>query len=149
MTVSTIPAVVDALVAAARAALPGVQVLDGGPVTDLQPDVVCVGHTGEPGEASIDARQTDSDYGGATSRETYQITCLASSWRGDTTAAKTVRDRAFEMVAALAAGLDADQTLGGVAARVDIATHLVGADQTDKGPVCTVRFAVTVDAFRG
>ena len=60
MSTSTVPAVLDALVALARAVLTPerVQVLDGGPHRDTEPDVVAIGFTGDPGEACVTDTRT-------------------------------------------------------------------------------------------
>lgn len=143
---STIPACLDALVQAARSALPGVQVLDGQPAEELQPDVVMIGFTGQPSEAAITSTLTREVYARSPDREQYDIACLASSWRGDTDP-KVVRDRAFELLDAVAGVLATDQTLGGAVLRARLSAEAVVPEQTTDGATCTVAFTVHVDAF--
>ena len=145
-TTSTIPACLDALVQAVQLALPGVQVIDGQPVEELQPDVVMVGFTGQPGEAAITSTLTREVFARSPDREQYDIACLASSWRGDVDP-KVVRDRAFELVDAVAGVLAADQTLGGAVLRARLSAESVIPEQTTDGATCTVGFTVHVDAF--
>ncbi|WP_433225603.1 hypothetical protein [Actinomadura formosensis] len=147
MSVSTVPAVLDALVARARAALPEVQVLDGGPHRDTDPDVVAIGFTGDPGEAAVEDTRTREQLATSPDRERYEITSLASSWRGEEHDAKAVRDRVYEMLDALAAELERDQRLGGLVNRARLSSGAFAQEQTNKGAVATVRFVVSVDAF--
>lgn len=138
--ISSIPAVLDALVAAWTVALPDVQVVEGQPVT-TQPDVICIGFTGTPGESAV-AVQTS---GRMADMESYDILCLFSSWNGSTDA-KRVRDRAFEMIEAANTDLARDRRLGGAAMRAWMTVAEVAPEQTTKGAVCTVRVTVHVEA---
>lgn len=149
MSTSTVPAVLDALVALARAVLTPerVQVLDGGPHRDTEPDVVAIGFTGDPGEACVTDTRTREQLASAPDREQYEVTSLASAWKGHETDAKAVRDRAYEIVNLLAAELERDQRLGGLVNRARLSTGEFAQEQTTKGAVATVRFVITVDAF--
>ncbi|MBX6382164.1 MAG: hypothetical protein IRZ07_04190 [Microbispora sp.] len=120
--------------------------VDGQPL-DTDPDIVCIGFTGEPGEAAVEA--TRSRQQGATDpdRESYDITCLASSWQGHQSDPKTVRDRAYELVDRVAGELAADQTLGGVVMTARVSTEAFAQEQTSRGAVATVRFVVHIEAF--
>ena len=145
-TTSTIPACLDALVQAVRAALPGVQVIDGQPVEELQPDVIMIGFTGQPSTAAITSTLTREVFARSPDREQYDIACLASSWRGETDP-KVARDRAFALLDAVAGVLADDQTLGGVVLRARLSAQAVVPEQTTDGATCTVAFTVHVDAF--
>jgi hypothetical protein len=145
-TTSTIPACLDALVGAVQSALPGVQVIDGQPAIEVEGDVVCIGFTGQPGEAAVTSTLTREVYARSPDREQYDIACLASSWRGDVNP-KVVRDRAFELLDAVSGVLAADQTLGGTVLRARLSAEMVGQEQTSEGAVCTVGFTVHCDAF--
>jgi len=144
--ISTVPACLDALVALARRALPGVQVVDGQPL-DTDPDIVCIGFTGEPGEAGVEVTRTRQQASITPDRESYDITCLASSWRGHQVDPKVVRDRTYELVDRIAAELAADPTLGGVALTTRISTDALAQEQTTRGAVAVVRFTIHVEAF--
>lgn len=143
----TLPVVIDALVALWSQALPGVQVVDGQPL-DVEPDIVCVAFTGTPGEPAATSTRTRDQVATEPDHESYEITCLASSLRGETDA-KQVRDRAYELVDALAGLLADDPTLGGVAARAELTADSFAQDQTPEGAAATVQFVVTVDAWTG
>jgi len=145
MTVSTVPGVLDALVALWGQALPGVQVADGEPV-NVADDVLVVGFTGVPDEPAVTSTRTREQMAAQPDRESYDITCLASSWSG-TTEFKPVRVRAYELLSAAAGALAADPSLGGLVLQTRLSTEDVIQSQTDKGAVVTVRFTVHVDAF--
>ncbi|WP_242890265.1 hypothetical protein [Actinomadura litoris] len=145
MSVSTVPTALDALVTGLTAALPDVQVVDGQPVS-TEGDVICIGFGGVPGEPAVESTRTREQLAREPDREQYDIACLASSWSGDTDA-KTVRDRAYELVDAAADVLAADDTLGGVVMEARITTDSLTQEQTAEGAVATVRFIVHADAF--
>lgn len=145
---STIPAAIDALVVAAKAAMPDVQVVDGQPVEDLADEVVVVGWQME--RLSVSATYLRQD-AGTSDRETYEISGLVSVVSGDT-ATKPVRDRAFALYDLLVAELRRDQSLGGVCMRAR--PFVVAYDQVQTegdeaagGASATVAWAVEIDAF--
>jgi hypothetical protein len=150
---STIPAVLDALVAAVRAVMPDVQVCDGQPAEDLADEVVVVGWQMERAAVSVDWHRQDA--GGMVDREIYDVAGLISVVTGDTTT-KPVRDRAFELWDLLAAELRRDPTLGvaGVMrARPFVAAfdqvQTSGDDVSAGGASATISWVVLVDAFDG
>ncbi|MFI6819264.1 hypothetical protein ACIBG7_43235 [Nonomuraea sp. NPDC050328] len=143
--ISTVPAVLDALLSLWAKALPGVQVVDGQPL-EVEPDVVFVGFTGLPGEPVVTSTRTREQAATLPEHEAYAITCLASSLRGETDA-KQVRDRVYEMVSALAGELAADPTLGGLVARAELSTESFAQEQTNEGAAATLQFVVNVDAW--
>ncbi|HUR74452.1 MAG TPA: hypothetical protein VMZ00_09250 [Sporichthya sp.] len=146
-TVSTVPACLDALVAAAGRALPGVQVFDGQPSKDIDDDLVLIGFTGEPGEAAVTSTRVQQQAATAPDRESYDVTCLASSWHGHDDDPASVRNRAYELVNLLAAELASDPTLGGTVGRSRISTNAFAQAQTERGATAVVRFVVHVEAF--
>ena len=148
---STIPAVLDALVVALRAAMPGVQVCDGQPVEDLADEVVVVGWQMERPAVSVDLHREDA--GGMVDREIYDVAGLVSVVSGDT-ATKPVRDRAYELWDLLVAELRRDPTLGvaGVMrARPFVAAfgqvQTSGDEVSAGGASATISWVVAVDAF--
>nr|PZN20116.1 MAG: hypothetical protein DIU75_13180 [Mycolicibacterium hassiacum] len=157
-TVSTIPAALRALVAAARRAIPPA-VIRGRtvPVTVTlgQPtrgqvgadDIVCIAFTGEPGEAAVTSTRERQQAAAAPDRESYQVACLASSWRGRHDDAEPVLDRTFEMINAFAAELAADQTLGGVVMTCRLTTDETAIMQTEQGATVVTRFTLSIEAF--
>ncbi|MEV4180185.1 hypothetical protein AB0J28_01900 [Streptosporangium canum] len=149
---STIPAVLDALVAAAERAWPDVQVLDGGPTTELRDDVIAIGYSGSAAESDVRSTLTGEQLDLQPDLERYDVMCMTSAWRGDAQRdgkpdARTTRRRAFELLAGLRRELAHDPRLGGLVMMARLSTLDLVADQTSAGPVCTVRFVVHIDAF--
>lgn len=146
-TVSTVPAVLDALVERLTVALPDAQVSDGEPLDPANDDVVVIGFNGNPGDAvvtsTLDVEQMASD----PSREQYEIACLASSWRGAVHDAKTVRDVAYGLVKAAADELARDPRLGGLVMRAWLSAREYAPLQSDQGALATVHFTISVDAY--
>lgn len=145
---TTVPAAIAALCAAVTSAstrsdhlLYGVQVVDGQPI-ELEPDVIVIGFHPERNAVEID-RQPD---GLVHESETYDVACLASSASGDTDPA-AVRERAFELFAAVADEIAADRSLDDTV--TDSRVHFTEFDQyqSDTGAVATVAFNVRVSAF--
>ncbi|MCP2339166.1 hypothetical protein [Actinomadura rupiterrae] len=149
MSVSTVPAVLDALVQRVGLALPGVQVTDGQPVDVEPPDTVCIGFTGTPGEAVVVSMLSPEQMAVTPDRESYTVACVASCWKGHERDAKAVRDRAYALVDAVDAELARDPTLGGLVLRARLATEELIPEQTAEGALATVKFSVSVDAFAG
>jgi hypothetical protein len=149
MAISTVPAVLNALVAATSAALPNLTVFDGQPDRDIPDECVVIGFTGNGAEAAVEDTRTVEEITRDRDRERYEITNLATSWLGEETDMAAVRDRAFGFVDAVARSLAADQTLGGVCMRARVSVVGLAQMQTGSGAVATVMFTVAVDAFSG
>ena len=159
-TVSTIPAALRALVAAARRAIPPA-VIRGRtvPATVVlgQPnrgqvdadDIVCIAFTGEPGEAAVTTNREWQQGATAPYRESYQVACVASAWRGSADDPLPVLDRTFAMIDAVGAELARDQTLGGVVMTCRITSDETAITQTEHGVTTVTRFTVGVEAFSG
>ncbi|MFG3439933.1 hypothetical protein ACGF0J_22020 [Nonomuraea sp. NPDC047897] len=149
---STIPAALDALVALAERAWPDVQVLDGGPTVEVRNDVIAIGYSGSATEPDIRSTLAREQLDMQPDLERYDVMCMVSAWRGDAHRggrpdARTVRERAFELLAGVRDELARDSRLGGTVMMSRLSTIDVVADQTKAGPVCTIRFIVHIDAF--
>lgn len=142
---STIPAVIDELVRLTAAALPGVQVVDGQPVVQVEADFISIAY-GEDGEPAAESTRTRNQMTATPDQESYDVWCIASAWDGDVDMQAT-RARAYGLVDAIAAAIAADITLGGLVMSARLASESLYLDQTTKGAVATVRFFVHVDAF--
>lgn len=143
--ISTVPTVLDALVALWSAALPGVQVADGQPL-DMQNDLIAVGFHDVPGEPAVNSTRTREQLAAEPDRESCDVSCLASSYSG-VADFKTVRDRAYELVNAAASALADDDTLGGIAMDARLTSDDLIQERTENGVFATVRMVVHVDAF--
>lgn len=115
MAVSVIPALIDALVVAARAALPSVRVFDGVGVTDDPGDFLMVGVDDPDTEGHAFAAESQQEFGPmGTTRprdERGQVTCAAFSWNGSSDP-KAARDAAYASVEALASACRTNPSLG-------------------------------------
>lgn len=117
MATSVIPALIDALVAAARTALPNTRVSDGIGATDDPGDFLMIGVEDpdiEGAAFSADAKQDWASVGtGAPRDEQGEITCVAVSWNGNgPEGAKAARDAAYAIAAAVEDLLRATPSLG-------------------------------------
>lgn len=154
---SSIPAVLQALIDLASRALPDVQVTDGAPVGDVAEDIVAIGTTGREGEVAVQASRAEGVLAVAPAAESFDVSCVASSWRGAESDFAPVRAALFAMLDALATEIARDVTLGGAAshARMTVASYF--QDQTvvtddegtpsGAGAVATAIFTVHVEAF--
>lgn len=147
---STIPAVIDALLALLRArpelAAP-VEVFDGFPrrvIDNL--DFVAVGGKSEP---VADGTQAAAVLGNRRRDETYTVRVYCSSSRG-TQDQKVTRDRAFALMAAAEDAIRADPTLGGRVKSAQVGGRIVlqetDADTAEAGSDAEVSFDVSVEA---
>jgi hypothetical protein len=152
--VSSIPAAIDALVALAERAWPDVQVLDGGPTVEVRDDVIAIGYSGSAAEPDVRSTMTAEQLTMEPDRESYDVMCMASAWRGDAHRggrpdARTVRERAFELLAGIRDELAKNSRLDGAVMMARMSTLDYVIDQSKAGPVATVRFQVHIDAYAG
>lgn len=145
-TVSTIPDVLDALVALARRVLPDGQVFDGPPTEEMAGDLVMIGFAYPPGTPAVTDTRNRRQYATSPDSESYDVANLFCAWPGGETDLKTARDRAFTMIDAFAAGLAEDSRLGGLVKRVRISADAYVPEQTTAGASVTVPVTVHIDA---
>lgn len=114
MATSVIPALIDALHAAATTALPSVKVYDGFGVTNDPGDFLMIGVEDADLETAASSATSEQSWAHATGTqrdEAGELTCVALSWNGDGNP-KTARDGAFAITAAVENLLRADPDLG-------------------------------------
>lgn len=115
MATSVVPALIDALVTAARTALPDALVSDGIGATDDPGDFLMIGVEDpdiEGASFSADTRQDWANANYTTRDEQGEITCVALSWNGDgPEGAKAARDGAYAISAAVETLLRANPSL--------------------------------------
>jgi hypothetical protein len=115
VTTSAIPALIDALVSAARTALPGVAVYDGYGVSDDPGDFLMVGVEDVNSLSDASAADSQQEWAGVGSSaprdETGDVICTALSWNGNGDQ-KAARDGAFAIAEAVATLLRANPSLG-------------------------------------
>lgn len=138
------PAFLSALTAALAASpdLSGAQVIDGPPVEYVRPDAVAVGLTTE--DLSVESSRVDAGLGKR--REAADVNCLARSWTGNDDL-PAARGRAYALIAAVAAALAADPTVGGTVVRARIGRQVYSAARTREGTGAFVEFQIRFDAF--
>jgi len=152
---SVVPALIDALVTQATAALPTVRVYDGFGVTDDPGDFLMVG-IDDPlsADAATTAAMQQRPATGGTGRsrdETGELWCSALSWNGDANQ-KAARDAAFAIVAAIETLCRTSPSLG-IAGYGYVVTSVGGSgnftvrsDQNDTGAMTSVSFPVAFAA---
>lgn len=113
MATSVVPALIDAVVLAATATLPAVNVSDGFSVSDDPGDFLMVGVSddGPNPSTAVHSKQSWANANHTARDEEGDITCMAMSRNGDADA-KAARDRVYTMKAALENLLRADPSLG-------------------------------------
>lgn len=148
---TTVPAVLLALVSLGTTTLPGVQVDDGAPDTDnLIGEFLSIGWSRDEDEASVDG--ITSDEGNHSSSETYAVHCILSVATGDTGpgAVAARRARCAELFTAFGTALRADPQLGGTLVAGAAATlgswSWIYGPSTDAGTYAEVEFDVNVTA---
>jgi hypothetical protein len=154
MATSVVPALIDALVAAAVAALPSALVIDGIGNTDSAGDYLMVG-VDEPDQygsgTSIQAasvEQNQMTFGATRPRmEQGQIYISARSVNGDANQ-KAARDAVYAMQEALAAALRTTNDLGvtGVMQISNGSSLSLDQDQNEYGAVATLTYSIAFTA---
>lgn len=150
MSVSTtsIPRVIDALVALFRAApglgADGVQVIDGQPAVAMDPDLIVVGYS--PVRPTTEITQARQNLAATRDQEQYDLVCLASSERGDPDM-QAVRDRVAELVDAMNTALMADRRLGGACLHAQMTVATWEQAQTESGPAVTAEVLISITAM--
>lgn len=141
---STIPAALDALVAAFTA-IGDVQVIDGRPLS-IDEDYLAVGFASDPEQAAVTVSDEPSDAGLSQTAESYDVACVASAWDGDSVL-KVARDRVFEIFDAAVAAVSADHTLSGAVMRARLSSDGLIQDVAVEGVLAVIPFTVHIDAF--
>lgn len=151
-TVSIVPAIIDALVAAATSALPGVTVTDGQGVTGNTNAVLMIGVNSPditvPATAA-NSQQAPATYSTNRTRdETGDVYCTAVAWNGNNDQ-KQARDDAFALAEAVADLCRTNPSLGLSAGGYVVCgyggTGQLDQDQDDSGATASLVFSV---AFR-
>jgi hypothetical protein len=147
--VSTVPAVLQALVQIFTFAAPDATVSDGQPTNDAE-DLIMVGFTGAPGEVSVTDTRTREQMTATPDREQYDITSLVSSWKGaedDAAAIAAARARAYELINLMATEIARDQTLNGLVMAARLSSGNLTQYLSEGGASVDVQVVISVDAF--
>ena len=152
MSLSVVPAAIDALLAILRTGLDpnDLTVLDGPTLNDVPEDVVFVGY--QPGADAAVAVQQDFAYAGARRRdEEFEIHGLIESRSGDTDMAAR-RARAFEILGLIETALRATDaapeapTLNGTVLWAHLTAGSLLQDQTPDGAVVGLAWTISCRA---
>lgn len=153
MAVSIVPALIDALVTQATAALPDVEVIDGVGVSEDSGDYLMIGVDDTDGPEWARSAATSREWEGtglqAPVTESGDIACVALSYNGGTDQ-KLVRDAAYAIGEAVAAFCRADPTLGGLDSLLWV---LYGANsdllqiQNEDGVLARLEFQLHFEAY--
>jgi hypothetical protein len=145
---STIPAVLDAIIAGITAAADdSTQVIDGQP-RNLEDDYIAIGFMQNPDQVAVSIQDTADSASLASVREVYEIACEVSSFVGDEDGQKAARDRAFQLLAVVDGVLAANRhpaDIGGPA-QIIVGGLLQGVIGT--GVIATVQFTIRIDAWK-
>ena len=153
MIVSIVPQIIDALVAKATTALPGVTVLDGQGVTGDTGSMLLVGANTEDAtipSTAAQAQQAPATFSTNRTREqSGDIYLTAASWNGDGDQ-KAARDDAYATATAVAALCRADPSLGITTAQMVVCgfggTEQLDQDQDSAGASASLTFTVHFQA---
>jgi hypothetical protein len=147
-TISTVPAVIDELVSRFSQSVTDAQVCDALPRDDGDGgDYIFVGFAGVDDQQAATNSVTIEQMASAPGREQYTISCLVSAWRGVQDDVKLVRDRAYELLDAMAAELARDQTLGGLVVRATLTAASLDQYFSQGGVSVDIRAVISADAF--
>lgn len=151
---SVVPALIDALVQKAAAALPAVLVSDGFTLTEDPGDFMMIGvedPDNEGFETSADSQQEWAHANHTARNQTGDITCAALSWNGNSDQ-KAARDAAYRLTSALATLLRNDPSLGLVPGSASMLVASFGTREQliqtkdEKGALSLVVFTVHFQA---
>lgn len=144
---STVPAVLAALQSVVGAALPGVQVIYGPPLSNLEADYVALAWAGG-GNPAVAVAGDHADLRGESDTESVDVASQIVSWRGSAEEFPTAVARAYELFDLIFAAISGDPELGVPGATATVADHSFEPVQSDQGPVAVLTFTVHVDAWR-
>ncbi|AGW41299.1 hypothetical protein O159_12200 [Leifsonia xyli subsp. cynodontis DSM 46306] len=149
MTASTIPVVIDALIASFGTALGDSNVFDGTGVTDnTLTDYVLVGVADPDGDSITESATSQQSWpwlGHAVRDETVVVHCVAVSWNGDGVA-KTARDSVFNMLGTVTTAIQDNPSYGvsGVLYVQGVTSMSLHQLQDENGAIAFLPFDVTV-----
>lgn len=112
---SIVPATIDALLALAEVRCPGVQRFDGPEPKWPEQEFIAVGLAPEELEIVVNRDPAGIE----TTTESADVMCLIRVATGETSSGPS-RVRAYELLDALVAGVDADRTLGRVVGQAEV-----------------------------
>jgi len=151
LSTSVVPALIDALVTAARTALPSALVLDGYGVTDDPGDYLMVGVSDPDPDGdteSADVTQDQMAFGATRPRKEEGVVHMVAKSVDGGGNAKTARDAAYAIQEALATVLRTTDNAGvtGVLKLGNGSNLRLRQDQDDYGAVATLLYDIAFEA---
>jgi hypothetical protein len=143
---SQLPHVVDALITAFTAGVPGVSVLDGPSlIGDDLPELIIVGDEGDEGDSDSSFVQAWAGLGAQSKDEEGSVACAVITQAGDDDQ-RTRRLRAFEILGLCETAQRADLSLGGIVLFSAIEAGTYRPISNDRGTAARVGFTITYKA---
>lgn len=143
---STVPAVIAALIALAKSAMPaGTNIIDGEPLRGQPGDFIAIGHSSTG--PSVENVQSISDFGIVSSHEDYVVAIEVVAWHGLPNLAP-LRVRAYALLDILAAAIAADSRLGGHCMLAQLIHTGTTQAQPTEGAMVVLSASVRVQAAR-
>lgn len=142
MSGSVVPSFIAQLIAAFRAALPAVTVVDGPFLQVPNGDYLCVGWSPYNPDAASSAQQW-SGVGTWGRNENFSVTCYLDSYSGDQDDPQGRRNGAYALLATVESALRADPTVGETVLSAQLASHTLHIEQSDAGVAVGISFTVS------
>lgn len=146
MAITAFPLLIDAIVAALRAApsLSTATIYDGIEIDSSDPtNWISIGHDGsEDGEVvAANLRNEYKQLGAKSMFEDGSINCTLSSWTGDTNLS-VCRTNAYVLLSAVDTVIRTDPSFGGVVLYSGLETHTPTYVQTNQGAAVQINFSI-------
>lgn len=146
MAITAFPLLIDAIVAALRAApsLSTATIYDGIEIDSSDPtNWISIGHDGsEDGEVvAANLRNEYKQLGAKSMFEDGSINCTLSSWTGDTNLS-VCRINAYALLSAVDTVIRTDPSFGGVVLYSGLETHTPTYVQTNQGAAVQINFSI-------
>ena len=142
---STVPAAIDAILAAVRAALPGTQVWDGPPVGDEEDERVVIGWSRNRPVTSV--TRTDETFEQTTGiTERYDIPGVAISYSGDPDL-KPRRDAVYALIESIADAVAVCPGIDALGATASLTLGNLTQEKAGTGVQALADFTVNVVAL--
>lgn len=146
MAITAFPLLIDAIVAALRAApsLSGATIYDGIQIDSSDPtNWISVGHDGsEDGEVvAANLRNEYKQLGAKSMFEEGSVNCTLSSWTGDTNLS-VCRTSAYALLSAVDTVIRTDPSFGGVVLYSGLESHTPTYLQTNQGAAVQINFTI-------
>lgn len=147
MTTSTVPGVLDALIAAGKAVLPAAVLnVYGQPLENLPADFVA--WAWNDGQSAVNLVEGTNNAGYAGGTETYDVTNQIVAWRGGAGEVHDAVAAVYSYFNLIDDAVHADPHLGDLVMFAQITASNLVIAQTTKGPIASLAFTVRIQATK-